>query len=86
MKAWYPLALEKDLPTDRPTAARLMGNAIVLWKDGEGKWRAFRDLCPHRLAPLSEGRVENGELMCRWPLHPHHAILQVQASSVHAGS
>ena len=48
LRTWYPLAIERDLPTDRPTAARLLGNAVVLWKDGQGKWRAFKDLCPHR--------------------------------------
>jgi len=47
-KAWYPLAIEADLATDRPTAHRLMGNPVVIWKDGEGQWRAFKDLCPHR--------------------------------------
>lgn len=48
LKTWYPLAIERDLPTDRPTAARLLGNAVVLWKDGDSQWRAFKDLCPHR--------------------------------------
>lgn len=30
--------------------------------------RAFRDSCPHRLAPLSEGRVdkETGNLSCNY--------------------
>ena len=50
LRTWYPLAIERDLPTDRPTSARLLGNAIVLWKDGDGQWRAFKDLCPHRSA------------------------------------
>jgi len=32
-----------------------------------GKWRAFVDSCPHRAAPLSEGRVEDsGELLCAY--------------------
>ncbi|KAG8457298.1 hypothetical protein KFE25_012037 [Diacronema lutheri] len=32
-----------------------------------GAWRAFEDACPHRLAPLSEGRVEEtGELLCAY--------------------
>lgn len=48
LKAWYPVAIERDLPTDRPTSVRLLGNAIVLWKDGYGQWRAFKDACPHR--------------------------------------
>lgn len=32
-----------------------------------GTWRCFEDACPHRLAPLSEGRVEEtGELLCAY--------------------
>ena len=48
LKQWYPLASVADLPTDRPTPVRLLGNPVVLWKDGDGDWRAFKDLCPHR--------------------------------------
>jgi len=32
-----------------------------------GTWRAFKDECPHRKVPLSEGRVErDGSLMCSY--------------------
>lgn len=48
LKTWYPVAIEKDLPTDRPVPVRLLGNPVVLWKDGQSKWRAFKDQCPHR--------------------------------------
>ena len=34
----------------------------------KGCWRAYKDECPHRLVPLSEGRVnEVGDLEC-----PYH--------------
>ena len=37
------------------------------WYDGNA-WQAFADRCPHRLAPLSEGRItEDGHLEC-----PYH--------------
>jgi phenylpropionate dioxygenase-like ring-hydroxylating dioxygenase large terminal subunit len=37
----------------------------VLWRDGGGEWRAYVDKCPHRLAPFSEGRInEAGFLEC----------------------
>jgi phenylpropionate dioxygenase-like ring-hydroxylating dioxygenase large terminal subunit len=33
----------------------------------EGQWRVFVDKCPHRLVPLSEGRVESdGSLLCSY--------------------
>ncbi|CAN0379565.1 unnamed protein product, partial [Hapterophycus canaliculatus] len=45
----------------------LLGEALVVWKDpGDGGWKAFADRCPHRWAPLSEGRVDQktGRLQC----------------------
>jgi len=41
----------------------------VLWYDPAGaRWRAFADVCPHRLVPLSDGRINaRGELEC-----PYH--------------
>ncbi|KAI8476799.1 MAG: hypothetical protein J3K34DRAFT_455631 [Monoraphidium minutum] len=57
-------------------AAALGGGAcahpLVIWWDraapGGGAWRSFLDACPHRLVPLSEGRVNSdGRLEC-----PYH--------------
>ena len=68
-RAWYPVAYLKDLERSRPTAFTLLGNDLVIWWDAGGEqWRAFADVCPHRLVPLSEGRLNGaGELEC-----PYH--------------
>lgn len=43
---------------------QLLGKELVLWRDGQGRWTCFDDRCPHRAAPLTEGRVEkDGSLM-----------------------
>ncbi|WP_026733903.1 aromatic ring-hydroxylating dioxygenase subunit alpha [Fischerella sp. PCC 9605] len=66
-KQWYPVAVVGFLDSSRPHAMQLLGKNLVLWRDGSGKWRCFEDFCPHRLAPLSEGRVESdGTLMCAY--------------------
>ena len=45
----------------------VMNQRVAVWRDGAGNWRALRDECPHRLAPLSEGRVaEDGTLQCSY--------------------
>ncbi|CAI5956620.1 unnamed protein product [Closterium sp. NIES-64] len=67
-KNWYPVALIEDLDPSRPTAFQLLGRDLVIWRDSQGIWRAHADRCPHRLVPLSEGRLdENGLLQC-----PYH--------------
>lgn len=68
-RSWYPVAYLADLDRSRPTAFTLLGDDLVLWWDqSSGQWRAFADVCPHRLVPLSEGRLnDSGELEC-----PYH--------------
>ncbi|GLJ46453.1 hypothetical protein SUGI_0979090 [Cryptomeria japonica] len=65
---WYPAAPEYDLDKRVPHAFRVLGLDIVLWWDKrEQEWRVFDDSCPHRRAPLSEGRIdEDGDLQCSY--------------------
>jgi len=51
-KQWYPVAVLRDLDARRPTGVQLLGQELVVWRDGSGAWRAAQDKCPHRLAPL----------------------------------
>ncbi len=67
MQQWYPVAVIEFLDATKPHAFQLLGKNVVLWRDGNQQWRCFVDACPHRLAPLSEGRVEaNGILLCAY--------------------
>ena len=62
---WHPVALTTEL-RDEPLAVRLLGEPWVLARLG-GTLTAFEDRCPHRLAPLSAGRVDGVTLVC-----PYH--------------
>ncbi|MEM6717102.1 MAG: Rieske 2Fe-2S domain-containing protein, partial [Cyanobacteria bacterium P01_C01_bin.147] len=68
-EAWYPIHYVEDLDKARLTRFTLLEQALVIWWDSQADtWRVFADQCPHRLAPLSEGRVnEAGLLEC-----PYH--------------
>ncbi|MCO5569373.1 hypothetical protein L7F22_023085 [Adiantum nelumboides] len=65
---WYPVAVIDNLDKRIPTAVTIMGRDIVVWWDRNGeRWQVWEDKCPHRLAPLSEGRInEKGELQCSY--------------------
>lgn len=66
-KQWYPLAVVELLDPKAPHAVQLLGKDLVLWRDGAEQWHCFEDACPHRLVPLSEGRVEaDGTLLCAY--------------------
>ncbi|CAN6291446.1 unnamed protein product [Urochloa humidicola] len=64
---WYPFAPVCDLDPRAPHGKTVLGLAVVAWYDraGGGEWHVFDDACPHRLAPLSEGRIDDkGRLQC----------------------
>ena len=68
-EAWYPVHYVEDLDKSKPTPFTLLGRDIVIWWDQKASsWSVLEDKCPHRLAPLSEGRIaEDGLLEC-----PYH--------------
>eukprot|EP00977_Amphora_coffeiformis_P000887 scaffold190_cov171-Amphora_coffeaeformis.AAC.12 len=57
-RTWVPLAAIDHLDPDRPTPLEFMGAKYVCYQDNAGEWVVMDDRCPHRLAPLSEGRIE----------------------------
>eukprot|EP00210_Caulerpa_lentillifera_P006829 g6528.t1 len=66
-KNWWAVQVVDNLHTDRPNKAKLLNKDIIVWKSHSGKWIAMDDECPHRMAPLSEGRIEaDGNLLCSY--------------------
>lgn len=67
-RTWVPIASTYELDPDRPTPVEFMGQKYATYQDNEGKWVVVDDACPHRLAPLSEGRIdrESGHLQCSY--------------------
>ncbi|HQO54639.1 MAG TPA: aromatic ring-hydroxylating dioxygenase subunit alpha, partial [Ottowia sp.] len=63
---WHPVALGHVVGS-QPRAVTLLGEDLVLWRDGNGHAHAWMDQCPHRGARLSLGRVHGGQLEC-----PYH--------------
>ena len=66
---WWPIAYIQDLDPQKPSRFTLLERDLVIWWDQSGeRWRVFPDVCPHRLVPLSEGRI-NGEGLLECPYH-----------------
>ena len=63
---WYVVSESADV-VDRPASVTLLGHALVIWRAAGGELVAAPDRCPHREAPLSEGTVRAGCLVC-----PYH--------------
>lgn len=63
--AWYVVSWLDELGDDAPVAVSVLGEPIVLWRS-DGRCVALEDRCVHRLAPLSRGRCEAGQLRCMY--------------------
>lgn len=63
LQHWWPVARSEELES-RPLARTLLGTPLVLFRDANRSARALLDRCPHRHAPLSEGRIQKGEVVC----------------------
>lgn len=66
---WVPVTPAADLsePGGRPLRLRLLGEDLVLFRARSGALGLIGAFCPHRLAPLFYGRVEQDGLRC-----PYH--------------
>jgi phenylpropionate dioxygenase-like ring-hydroxylating dioxygenase large terminal subunit len=63
---WHVVGRSSGTATGEVRPARLLGQEVVLWRSSEGLC-AWKDLCLHRGARLSGGRVQDGCLIC-----PYH--------------
>ena len=84
---WYPVAFSHEI-RNQPYAATLLDERVVIYRLSDGSISAARDICYHRGVPMSMGRVEGDEIVCKYhglrydrngkctciPAHPNGAI------------
>jgi vanillate O-demethylase monooxygenase subunit len=66
--AWYVAGWADELAGE-PWSRVFLERPVALFRDGEGVAHAVEGRCPHRFAPLGEGRVVDGALQC-----PYHGL------------
>ena len=79
--AWIPIGSATSLYGLGPVEITVMGQRLVVWNDLENvkqkkkidpkmaKWSVMQDFCPHRLAPLSQGRIDPITKCIECPYH-----------------
>jgi phenylpropionate dioxygenase-like ring-hydroxylating dioxygenase large terminal subunit len=69
--SWYFACTSDELKPGAQFRRILLGQPVLLGRTAQGEAFALRDICPHRLVPLSAGRqVEtNGETTVQCPYH-----------------
>ncbi|PHQ66695.1 MAG: 2Fe-2S ferredoxin [Robiginitomaculum sp.] len=65
---WYFAGLKSELGRGQMVHKTIAGQPIVIGRGQDGKIFALRDICPHRAAPLSAGKIlDDGTVEC-----PYH--------------
>jgi phenylpropionate dioxygenase-like ring-hydroxylating dioxygenase large terminal subunit len=60
---WHPVGLTQDA-TQTPRKVRVLGEDLILFRDGSGRPGLLHPRCAHRGANLYYGRVESGGIRC----------------------
>jgi 5,5'-dehydrodivanillate O-demethylase len=63
---WMPVAGESEFDTQATKPIRLLGEDLVLYRDGEGRFGLIDRRCAHRRADLAHGVVEARGLRCNY--------------------
>lgn len=67
--AWYAASWLDDLD-DAPLGRTILDEPVVIYRTQDGSPVALADMCPHRFAPLSRGRVDGDTIRC-----PYHGLV-----------
>lgn len=65
---WHPVMASGELTPEKPIKAlRILGEDLVMFRDTKGNYGLVGKQCPHRLASLAYGRVDDEGIRC-----PYH--------------
>jgi nitrite reductase/ring-hydroxylating ferredoxin subunit len=65
MRGFVEVAKKSQIPENGVIGVQAQGKALALVSVG-GNIYALDDRCPHEAAPLSDGQIEGGEIVCPW--------------------
>jgi vanillate O-demethylase monooxygenase subunit len=66
---WYVAAWDEEVKPNALFSRRLLGEALVFFREQSGQVRALADRCAHRFAPLSKGTLCKDVVRC-----PYHGL------------
>jgi vanillate O-demethylase monooxygenase subunit len=77
LNCWYQAGFSEEI-TAAPLARTILDAPLVLFRSHD-RAAALRDLCPHRSAPLSQGVVKDGAVVCGY----HGLVFGAEGQCLH---
>src|SRR3546814_6071735 len=65
---WYAVAWSDEVG-DQPFGRKVIEEPLALYRTSDGTLHVLRDMCPHRFATLSKGKIVSDPLQC-----PYHGL------------
>ena len=66
MAQWIRIGAVSEMPVEGRTKAFEAQSTTICIARVQGQLAALQDECPHQGAPLSEGSIEDGRVVCSW--------------------
>lgn len=63
---WTPVMPEAELVGNKPKRVDVEGVGVVLCRDGDDTVSVFGGYCPHLAAPMEDGWLDRGRIVCPW--------------------
>ena len=82
VNSWTPIGSCYHM--NKITNVKIADKEYVVWKTQNEQFIVQDNICPHRLAPLSEGRIENDKLECAyhgWQFNKKGTCVKIPQSS-----
>lgn len=64
---WYVILESNEVKPGQVVGVTRLGEKLVLWRDAQGQVTCMADVCPHRGAALSAGKLVGSNVQC--PFH-----------------
>jgi nitrite reductase (NADH) small subunit len=66
MAQWIRIGAVSEMPMEGRAKAFEAQDTTICLARVQGQLAALDDVCPHQGAPLSEGSIEDGRIVCSW--------------------
>jgi len=64
---WYVVGIDSEFTINKPEKITVWNKNYVVWKTIDGSYVALDDVCSHKSASLSQGKICNNKIVC-----PYH--------------